>query len=823
VSYGQCSNSFRYDLKGNNQEFAFDILELPGGDKVIGGQTKSFGAGGWDFYLTRMTKSGFIVWNKTYGGPGDEVMRRLRLSDDGNILITGSTTSYGNPNGEIIGMVIDPNGTQLLSVKLGESSGYSLGSDILHTSDNGYIVCGTNYSPIAASDWIIAKLDATGNVQWTRKFDNSVNEDAFNVIGKQDTIVVWGNSQNPITYAGISVKMSLTTGALYSSNAYNIDGRDFFAPKLRLSPGEYRIGMHIIDGSSYAAMQLGFIIMDTLYNVSTSFKIVNTPYTNFYNNGFFTTMDSGYIVTGSTSGTNEGFLYKFDKNNNLLFTRRFSSSGSFFISSAMEGSDSSIWLVGNENNHTLVIKLSSTGDFDYCPNQPITSATQSTTLSSSPFTWPGQSTYTLLPPAISPASTAFTFTIDSLCVSPICTQIQLTGKDTVCSLTDSIDYNLSTPGGCVGIISWLLPSQANARMVNDSLARIRFASGGTYKIMAAKTIGCSILKDSVTVLVAPSPDTIALGNDSTLCNSPSRLLDAGAGFRNYVWQDNSQNQTFTATSSGQYYVFASNYCHQTYHDSIKLAFRSPDSFGVAPTDTSYCIAGPFKLFAKGGDTYAWTPTGGLSDPQSNNPIVNPTASILYNVRISDTVCNWQMDLGVNIFIDPPPSIQIIKSNDIDCITGTAQLTASGGQTYQWSPASSLSNPNINNPVASPIEPTMYYVQAFNSLGCPSKDSILVDFSKTGDPAIYFPSAFSPNGDGHNDIFKIDTKSSLKIYEFSVYNRWGGRVFTTTDQHQGWDGFFNGTAQPSGIYVYFVRAWSPCAGEIFKKGTLMLIR
>src|SRR6185503_7006691 len=92
--YGQCSNSFRYMLKGNNQEFAFDVLELPGGDKIIGGQTKSFGAGGWDFYLTRMTKSGAIVWNKTYGGAGDEVMRRLRLSDDGNILITGSTTSY---------------------------------------------------------------------------------------------------------------------------------------------------------------------------------------------------------------------------------------------------------------------------------------------------------------------------------------------------------------------------------------------------------------------------------------------------------------------------------------------------------------------------------------------------------------------------------------------------------------------------------------------------------------------------------------------------------------------------------------------------------
>ena len=85
-----------------------------------------------------------------------------------------------------------------------------------------------------------------------------------------------------------------------------------------------------------------------------------------------------------------------------------------------------------------------------------------------------------------------------------------------------------------------------------------------------------------------------------------------------------------------------------------------------------------------------------------------------------------------------------------------------------------------------------------------------------------PSAFSPNGDGVNDIFKIPADVTLDLKEFSVYNRWGNRIFTTNNVSKGWDGTFNGKMQDAGVYVFFISG-SNAKGKIFIKGTVTLIR
>ncbi|MDO6433208.1 gliding motility-associated C-terminal domain-containing protein [Flavitalea sp. BT771] len=819
----QCQKTFKFSLKGPGSEFIYDIVQLPGGDKILAGQIYSVGAGGWDIFLTRMKNDGTILWNKTYGGGGDEEIRKIRLAGNGNILITGSTRSYGNPAGETIAMNIDPSGVLQWSVKLGESSGYSLGLDIMSTSDNGFVVCGSNYSGLGTSDWMVTKLGTTGNIQWSQRLDFSINEDAFSLFQKGDTVVVCGDSQNPGQYSGIIVKFSLPTGAIYSSAAYNVDGRGFFAPKIQPTLDQYRIGMHIIDFSSYGLMQEGFLMVDTFFNIAGAFKINITPYNNFYFNGLWLTHDSGYIVSGSSAGGNEGYLYRFDKNNNLLATHRFNSTNPFLLYSAIEAADSTIWLVGSENNHALVIKLNADGEFEYCNNQPVTASTQAMSSSQAPFTWTNVNAYNFVSPPIVVNTTGFNFLIDSLCFAPVCKQILLSGKDTICSTRDTSDYKISLANLCNGTINWAFPPGTNVRMVNDTFARVNFQAGGHFKIKATKNAVCSLLSDSVEVFVAPSPDSIHLGNDTILCHPANVVLDAGTIFKDYRWQDNSQLQTYSTSRSGVYFVQATDYCNEIRKDTIQISFHSQDSAVASPDDTSYCIPSPVQLRSKGGDTYVWTPAAGLSDPTISNPIATPGASVLYSVKISDTVCNWSTDRFVNLFIDPLPTIRLSKSNDVDCLSGTTHLAATGGSTYQWTPAASLDNPNTSSPIAIPIETTTYTVKAFNSLGCAALDSITVVFSKTGDPSFYLPNAFSPNGDGHNDLFRIDTRSTLKLYEFSVYDRWGARVFTTTDPSKGWDGYFNGVPQKADIFVWFVRAWTPCTGEIFKKGTVMLIR
>jgi gliding motility-associated-like protein len=154
--------------------------------------------------------------------------------------------------------------------------------------------------------------------------------------------------------------------------------------------------------------------------------------------------------------------------------------------------------------------------------------------------------------------------------------------------------------------------------------------------------------------------------------------------------------------------------------------------------------------------------------------------------------------------------------------GSTHLQASGGFEYTWTPAATLDNPNISNPVASPLQPTVYYVTVKKN-GCTAQDSITVNVSTANAQYAYkMPSAFTPNGDNLNDCFGLKYWGGIISLEFEIYNRWGNRVFYTTDQSKCWDGTFKGVLQQTGTFVYQIKAVTIC-GNIYRKGTVVLIR
>ncbi|MBL0135629.1 MAG: gliding motility-associated C-terminal domain-containing protein [Chitinophagaceae bacterium] len=85
-----------------------------------------------------------------------------------------------------------------------------------------------------------------------------------------------------------------------------------------------------------------------------------------------------------------------------------------------------------------------------------------------------------------------------------------------------------------------------------------------------------------------------------------------------------------------------------------------------------------------------------------------------------------------------------------------------------------------------------------------------------------PNAFTPNGDGKNDVFRIPTSSSITLKEFVIYDRWGTRIFSTKDPSVGWDGTFKGAACPSSTYAYIISGTSS-QGEFMFKGVVVLVR
>jgi gliding motility-associated-like protein len=151
--------------------------------------------------------------------------------------------------------------------------------------------------------------------------------------------------------------------------------------------------------------------------------------------------------------------------------------------------------------------------------------------------------------------------------------------------------------------------------------------------------------------------------------------------------------------------------------------------------------------------------------------------------------------------------------------------ATGGINYIWSPPTALSNTNISDPVAvydGSIDSVRYTVLVSDEMNCLDSASVTVKIFKTN-PQIFVPTAFTPNGDGVNDVFRPIGVGIKSIEYFRVFNRWGQLVFSTTVNGQGWDGSIGGKPQSTNTFVWIVKGIDYLDKPFVRKGTVTLIR
>ncbi|WP_162852455.1 lectin-like domain-containing protein [Dinghuibacter silviterrae] len=157
----------------------------------------------------------------------------------------------------------------------------------------------------------------------------------------------------------------------------------------------------------------------------------------------------------------------------------------------------------------------------------------------------------------------------------------------------------------------------------------------------------------------------------------------------------------------------------------------------------------------------------------------------------------------------------------DALGYPIQLQATGGTTYTWSPPTGLSDPSIANPIAVLTTDTRYTVTAYSNAGCASQASVFIKVYKG--PAIYVPSAFTPNGDGVNDVLRLVAPGIKTLVYFRVFNRWGNEVYHSTDLQAAWDGTAGGRPVPSGTYVWEVLGIDLTGKPLGERGTVLLAR
>ena len=148
----------------------------------------------------------------------------------------------------------------------------------------------------------------------------------------------------------------------------------------------------------------------------------------------------------------------------------------------------------------------------------------------------------------------------------------------------------------------------------------------------------------------------------------------------------------------------------------------------------------------------------------------------------------------------------------------------GNYTYNWTPSTGLESPTSSSTNATTTQTTTYYVEVNDQWGCTWRDSLtlwVIDVI-CDEPYIYVPNAFTPNGDGKNDILYVESNVAYNV-DFQIYDRWGELVFATNNLDNGWDGTYRGQKVDPGVFVYHLVI--TCYNkEIFrKKGNITVIR
>jgi gliding motility-associated-like protein len=151
-----------------------------------------------------------------------------------------------------------------------------------------------------------------------------------------------------------------------------------------------------------------------------------------------------------------------------------------------------------------------------------------------------------------------------------------------------------------------------------------------------------------------------------------------------------------------------------------------------------------------------------------------------------------------------------------------QLSAFGGLSYVWTAddTTGLSATNIPNPVASPPNTTTYTCSITDAAGCTAVRQVTVTILHNNN--FFVPTAFSPNEDGRNDLLFL-RGNNLRNVQFTVFDRWGEKVFETNDISIGWDGRYKGKQLNSGVFTWVATMMYDDANTVTESGTTTLIR
>jgi len=394
--------------------------------------------------------------------------------------------------------------------------------------------------------------------------------------------------------------------------------------------------------------------------------------------------------------------------------------------------------------------------------------------------------------------------------------------------------------------NWTGPGGFTSTLQNPQIDPATMAAAGVYSVTAS-LLSCVSQPGTTTVVVNPLPHIggITSTNPITCGGSEGTLtlqgLVPGITYTIGFMLDGTPatvtavadvlgNATVYGRVAGTYTnIFVQSLlCVSNQVGPVTLVNPTPPPPPAISSNAPICQGLTLLLFGSDdapNGTFLWKGPNGFISTEQNPIIPYVTAGAQGVYTLSYTTWNCTSTTTADIELRP-----IIALSDITALTHTVnygdsvQLHVDGATYYNWTPHNgSMVNYYISDPFVRPQDSvSVYTVHGMNEWGC--HDSANVTLRVIFDEQEYIPTAFTPNGDGKNDVFKIGRMRYKKLVDFTIYDRWGREVYHNPwDPNDGWDGTAWGREQDMGTYYYSIMIESPSGKIRYYKGDVTLIR
>jgi gliding motility-associated-like protein len=357
-------------------------------------------------------------------------------------------------------------------------------------------------------------------------------------------------------------------------------------------------------------------------------------------------------------------------------------------------------------------------------------------------------------------------------------------------------------------------------------------SGAFFARVTSIHPGCAPVETASVTLIevavpdaafTPSASSGCVGQEITFTNQS--VVDPNAT-ATYTWTFG-DNKTSTETNPKNTYTQAATYSAKlrvTYQgescpneETKSITIVNAPSIGITNPQNRYalCPGDTLRLIVTG-DTfsaYSWN-TGATA------PFIIVDEASEYSVNVTNSAgCVMHATRAITS-IPAPEVIALARPEEIEAGQNSF-LTATGLQTYRWSPGVALSDSTIANPVATPLQNITYTVTGVDENGCKGEASVdIVVFGSSALNLITPKNFFSPNDDNINQFWTIDDIESFPQCGVAIYNDKGAKVFEARPYTNNWDGTFKGSKLPGGVYYYVIK----CEGEVkAKTGSITLLK